>query len=385
MYTITNKKKLAATIAADLAGFVLFGLQRLFRKKGKIRADQIKEVLVIRTAYIGDVVMTLPILKPLKELFPTARISFLTAARAGDVLKNNPFVDEVIAYDPFWFYPTSVASYWEFIKHMRTRTFDLVIEARADIREILLLAWPLKAKYRLSYDVGGGGYLLTHKVPFRGIQHKVEYHLDMVRYLGYSGRELEWGIYLTDDELSNVRELMGRHAIERPFVAVHPGSRLPLKRWPPDRYAAVSDELAGRCNMQVVLLGAGDEKPIVDAVASAMKHKPISLCGELSLREMAGVLSEAALLICNDSAPMHIAASMGTPTVALFGPSRSRETGPYGGSHCVVEKEFRCRAGCDTTSCRHDRYNACLADITALDVLDAAEALIQSAPVGNAS
>ena len=198
MYKIINKKKLAATVALDLVGRALFLPARLFRRSHKIQADQVRTILVIRTAYIGDVVMTLPVLKPLRELFPGARISFLTATGAAEVLKNNPFVDEVIAYDPFWFYPSSMRAYGKFIRQMRTRAFDLVIEARADIRDLLLLAWPLKARYRLSYDVGGGGYLLTHVVPYPGLKHKVEYHLDLVRYLGYRGNGLEWGIYLSD-------------------------------------------------------------------------------------------------------------------------------------------------------------------------------------------
>lgn len=380
MYTIVNKKKLAATVAADLIGYLLFGLPKILRKNSGIRPDRIKEILVIRTAYIGDVVMTLPLLKPLKELYPGARISFLTASRAADVVRNNPFVDEVITYDPFWFYPTAKKAYPEFIRRMRKRRFDLVIEARADIRDILLLAWPLKAKYLVSYDVGGGGYLLTHTVPFRGIGHKVEYHLDIARYLGYQGGDLEWGIYLTGDERTKVRAVMESHGISRPFLAIHPGTRLELKRWSAERYAEAADALAERHRMPVVLFGAGNEKAVVEAVASAMRTKPIVLCGELSLREMGGILAEAALFICNDSAPMHIAASMGTPTVALFGPSRSKETGPYGPSYRVVEKEFSCRDRCDTNSCRHGRYNACLTDITARDVLDAAEALLRSVP-----
>ena len=138
-------------------------------------------------------------------------------------------MDEVIAYDPFWFYPSSMRAYGKFIRQMRTRAFDLVIEARADIRDILLLAWPLKARYRLSYDVGGGGYLLTHVVPYPGLKHKVEYHLDLVRYLGYRGNGLEWGVYPSNQEQQRVSAIMAEQGIGQPFIAVHPGSRLSLE------------------------------------------------------------------------------------------------------------------------------------------------------------
>jgi len=378
LYKIINRKKLVATAVADGIGRVLFGLPRLLRKPGRIVPEEVRDILVIRTAYVGDVVMTLPILKPLRELYPRARLAFLTASGAVDVLKENPFVDEVIAYDPFWFYPSPASSWPEFISRMRKRTFDLVIETRADIREILLLAWPLKSTYRVSYDVGGGGYLLTHRVPYPGLRHKVEYHLDLVRYLGYRGRDLEWGIYLSPEERQRVREIMERKGIGRPFIAVHPGGRLALKRWPARRYAAVCGKLAEKYGMSVVVFGAENERPIVEEMIPAMKRRPIRLAGEVSLREMAGILSHASVFLCNDSGPMHIAAAMKTPIVAVFGPSKSVETGPFGVEHRVVEKEFPCRRGCDENSCRYGRYNACMDDISADDVFRAADDLIRS-------
>ena len=379
MYKIINKKKRIATALADVIGNVVFGAQRFFRKQGEIPRPEIRNILVIRTAYIGDVVMTLPILKPLRELFPGARISFLTSTGAVEVLENNPFVDEVIAYDPFWFYRTPKGVYWKFITGMRSRTFDLVIEARADIREILLLAWPLKARFRLSYDVGGGGYMLTHRVPYPGLRHKVEYHLDLVRFLGYEGTGLEWGVYLSEGEQTRVDAILAHHGIRLPFIAVHPGSRLALKRWPPKRYAEACDALTEKYGMPIVVFGAAGERMLVEEMAAHMRNKPILLVGEVSLREMAGVLSRAALFLCNDSAPMHIAAAMHTPTVAVFGPSKSVETGPYGAGHRVVEKNFPCRSGCDENTCGNERYNACMDDIAVRDVFEAAEELLRSA------
>jgi lipopolysaccharide heptosyltransferase III len=378
MYKIINKKKLVATFAADLVGRALFLPARLIRRSRRIQADQVRNILVVRTAYIGDVVMTIPVLKPLRELFPDARISFLTAAGAAEVLKNNPFVDEVIPYDAFWFYATSVGAYRTFMRTMRERSFDLVIEARADIRDILLLARRFRARYRLSYGVGGGGYLLTHVVPYPGLKHKVEYHLDLVRFLGYRGTALEWGVYLSSEERKRVSEIMAENGIGRSFIAVHPGSRLPLKRWPVKRYGALCDELTEKYGMPAIVFGAGSEKALVAEMASGMKRRPVTLAGSLSLREMAGMLGRAALFICNDSAPMHLAAAMKTPTVAIFGPSKSAETRPYGEGHRVVEKEFACRHACDENTCRYERYNACMEDISVDEVLHAAEELLRS-------
>jgi ADP-heptose:LPS heptosyltransferase len=378
MYKIINKKKLVATVAADLIGRSLFFPARFLRRGNGIQTDRVRNILVIRTAYIGDVVMTVPVLKPLRELFPDARISFLTSAGAAEVLRNNPFVDEVIPYDAFWFYATSIGAYRQFMRGMRERSFDLVIEARADIRDILLLAWRFRSRYRMSYGVGGGGYLLTHVVPYPGLKHKVEYHLDLVRYLGYRGTAIEWGVYLSSEERQKVSEIMANNGIGQSFIAVHPGSRLTLKRWPVKRYGELCDELMEKYGMPAVVFGAGSETALVEEMTSGMKRMPITLDGSLSLREMAGMLGRAALFICNDSAPMHLAAAMKTPTVAIFGPSKSVETRPYGEGHRVVEKAFACRSTCDENTCRYERYNACMDDVSVAEVLHAAEELLRS-------
>jgi len=370
LYRIINKKKRYATMMADFIGNILF-LPRLIKKKGDVRPDEIKDILVIRTAYIGDVVMALPLLKPLRDRFKKARISFLTSARAMEVLENNPYVDEIITYDPFWFYPSGKIGYLDFIKGIRGRQFDLVIETRGDIREIAFLVLPLKARYKVSYDAGGGGYLLTHVVPYQGTRHRVEYHLDIAKYLGCDvGSHVEWGIYLTEDEKVKVVELLKNERIEldRPIVAIHPGARKELKCWSPEGYAAVADIAARELGAAVLLTGAPEELPLVKRVEGMMKERSIVIAGRTTLRELAGVISHCSLFICNDSSPMHIAAAMKIPTVAIFGPSKSIETGPYGNIHRVVEKDFPCRYTCDEDVCHFKSHNQCIKEISTNDV-----------------
>lgn len=380
VYKIINKKKLYAAMLADFIGGILFFPRQLFRGREEIDADRIREILLIRTAYIGDVMMTLPVLKPLRERFREARMSLLTSPGGAEIAKRNPYVDEIIPYNPFWFYPSGIGAYLKFVNAIRGRRFDLVIEARGDIRDILFLVWPLKATHKVSYDVGGGGYLLTRVVPYGGLKHKVEYHLDIVKHLGCDAGQAEWGVYLGADEQRKVGEILQGSGISGPFIALHPGARLPLKRWLPERYAAVCDHLIKGQGLPVILLGAKEERALVDEVVGAMRQGPyVNLAGTLGLRELAGIISRSSLFICNDSAPMHIASSMKIPTVAIFGPSKSVETGPYGNSHRVVERDFSCRSGCDEKRCRHTRFKACMNDIQVSDVLDAALELLREA------
>ena len=376
MYKIINKKKLVVTAVLDSIGKILFFFPRLFLTKRELPPGNLKSILVIRTAYIGDVVMTLPILKPLKKRFPEAEISFLTSRSAAPLLQNNPNVDETIVYDAFWFYSSNLAHWFRFIRAIRKKRYDLVIEARADIRDIALVVFFCKAGYKVSYGIGGGSYLLTHEVPYPGLTHKVDYHLNLVSYLGCSLEHSEGGICLRDTERQLVGEVLADNGVKHSFIAVHPGSRLFLKRWPLDRCAALCDKLIETYQKPLVFVGAPAETELVESILNVMTHKPVSLAGKLSLRELAAVLERAEVFVCNDSAPMHIAAAMKTKTVAIFGPSKSKETGPYNTICRVVERDLACRSSCDESRCRARQFHACMVKITEEDVFSAVSELI---------
>ncbi len=369
-YKIVNRRKRYATMLADAVGRVLYLPKTIASRRSEIDPELVRRILIIRTAYIGDVMMTVPMLHPLRQRFPSAHISFLTSGGAVPLLRNNPDLDEIIVYDPFWFHKGAVKSdYLHFLKTIRQRQFDLVIEARADIREILMLVRPLRARFKVSYGVGGGAYMLTHVVPYPGVKHKVEYHLDICRYLGCPVEGVVWDVHLSADEREGVGRILAENGIQGPFVAVHPGSRLALKRWLKQRYAALFDRIVEDFEVSVVVLGAASETALVDEIIARMSNVPVNLSGKLSLRSMAGVLARARAFVCNDSAPMHVAAAVGTPTVALFGPSKSLETAPFGAGHRVVECAMPCRDTCDEGVCLHEDRHACMRGITVDQVL----------------
>lgn len=338
-----------------------------------IQPEAVQRILLIRTAYIGDVIMTLPMLKPLKEFFPQASITVLTSQSARQILLHNPCVEDILVYDPFWFYHEPSSSYIRFFQELRQRRFDLVIEARADIRDILLLALPARSNLKLSYAVGGGASVLSHVAPYEGLKHKVEYHLDLIKFLGCKTTDVDWNIYLTEYEREQTDILLSTHGVHPPFICVHPGGRLPLKRWPIQRYAGLCDLVMDCCNIPVVLLAAKSEMNLVEEISRRMRHHPISLAGKINLRQLSGIISKSSFMICNDSAPMHIAAALKTPVIAIFGPSDSVETGPWGKEHHIVEKIISCRHSCDESQCHNPSYHACMEAITVNDVFDAVE------------
>jgi len=384
-YKIINKKKKILTIIIDLFGYILWSIPNILKRKSQI--TNIKEILIIRTAYIGDVIMTLPVLKPLKTLYPDARVTFLTGSKAREVLENNPYIDEILIYDAFWFYPKrfkeAIRDYLKFLKVLRSRRYDLVIEARADIRDILLIAYLSKSKYRVSYKVGGGGYLLTHIVPFKEIKHKVDYHLDIVKFLGAKVEDVIWGLQPRVEDNLKVNALLDEERVNNPeiLIGIHPGGRKELKCWSPEGFATVADYLISKYGATVIFTGSMEERNLIENIIKKMAHKAINFAGKTNLRTLTALIERLNLFICNDSAPLHIASAVGTPTIAIFGPSKSKETGPYGNIHKVVEKDFPCRYSCDENICKHEIYNECMKTITPDDVCKAVREVIMRAGV----
>lgn len=384
-YKIINKKKKILVTIADLLGYAVWTPLKLFRKSHSISPDSVREILVIRTAYIGDVVLTLPVLKPLREMYPKARITFLTSCSASAVFTNNPYVDEVLSYDAFWFYPTklgkAIGEYRKFLKVLRARRYDLVLECRGDIRDILLLSYLSKSRRRVSYNIGGGGYLLSDVVPYESLKHKVEYHLDIVRHLGGETGELEWDMYVNEQEQSAAEKLLSDKGVGQAglLVGIHPGARMPLKCWSKDKFAEIADRMIDRYEAQIVFTGSQADRELTDGIITRMKGTAVNLAGETNLRILAGVMNKLSLFVCEDTATVHIASAMKTPTVAIFGPSKSIETGPYGNIHRVVEKDFPCRFGCDEGSCGRQVSQECMKAVEVEDVWTAAEEVLAQA------
>ncbi len=387
-YKIVNKKKLATTLFIDILGFLLIKPFTLLRRKKGIKRDSIKKILVVRTAYIGDVVMTTPVLKPLREMFPEAKISFLTGRKEAEILKNNPFIDEILLYDAFWFYPSSIgkgmSEYFKTIRRLRKEQFDLAIDLRGDIRNILFILFFSRAYHRVSYGVGGGSYFLTKVVPFKKIKHKIAYHLDILNFLGAKINTARPEIYLSSSEEEFKRVVFRVNGISDNdlVIGVHPGGRKKLKCWYPEGYVTLISHLIREFGAKIVITGSITEMKLAEKISSAVREKTISLCGKTTLRELASMIKSFDLFICGDCAPMHIASTLGTPVVAIFGPSKSWETGPYGNFR-LIEKNFPCRLYCDENLCHHRPYHECMKTITPEDIYNAAIDLIKTKNKGS--
>ena len=338
--------------------------------------DDIHRILVIRLAYIGDVVMTLPVIEPLRVRFPDAKIDFLTSTYAAPLVRYHPHINDVIPFDARWFYPGSTHKTRDLVKTLRDRRYHLGIDFRGDIRNIYHCLHRPRIPRIMSYNSGGGGRLLTHPVPWNKLKHKIEFHLDILRFYTIPAETTCPEIHVPEDTLNSIRERYPEIFDETlKWIGIHPGARLPLKRWPGSCFATLIRSIRENSAAKTVLFGTGGEKAFTDRIK--MEVEPdLDLSEKLNILEFAAVASRLDCIVCNDSAPMHIAAATGTKVVALFGPSRSVETAPCGDGHAILETQCDFKNMCDESNCIAPGKNGCMQQISVGDVVAKLEKIL---------
>ncbi|HSB71901.1 MAG TPA: putative lipopolysaccharide heptosyltransferase III [Candidatus Methylomirabilis sp.] len=338
-----------------------------------------QRILCIKLKHIGDVLLMTPSLRALRVAWPESRIAALVPRGTEGVLTGNPDLDAVLVLDR----GVGFRGSWRTIRALRRHAPDLVLEMGQGDREAIL-GWLSGARERVGYAPGRSGEwrrrLLTRLVPWNGLQHMVETNLDLVRACGVpaaAGRPI---LVVQPEARARIaaRLLSAGLGAGQPLVVVHPVSRWLFKAWSGAECAEAIDGLV-RTQGIAVALTSGPGPAEVEAagrILAAVTVPVINLVGRTSLEDLAAVLERAALFIGVDSAPMHMAAALGVPVVALFGPSGEFSWGPWGDGHAVVSSPFLCRP-CGRDGCLGSKRSDCLEAIASRAVLRAAEPVLR--------
>lgn len=310
--------------------------------------------------------LSLPAVRDARRNFPEARIEVLARPWVAALYEAVSEVDGV----------RTSRAFRENVRALRG-SFDaalLLPNSFASALEVFLARIP----ERWGYAADGRGWLLTRRarVPreARG-RSQVHYYRAMLEGVGLSlSAAPETALRCPEAWHARAGELLGA---DGPWVGINPGAYFgSAKRWIPARYAAVGDLLAARAGARVVVLGGAAERPLSESIAGAMRVPARVLCGETTLPELVGVLSRLALLVTNDSGPMHVAAALGIPIVAVFGPTDWRETAPVTERQRLVRESVPC-APCLLRDCPID--HRCMRSITVERVARAAFSLLEGA------
>jgi ADP-heptose:LPS heptosyltransferase len=298
---------------------------------------------VICLSHLGDLVLLTPLFANLRLKFPQSHIAAVCKRAVADIPRNHPAIDEVIAYEARWILgPTArragLLDTFKLIRGLRARSYDmLVVCYDHPMDRILGLCTGIPTQVSLE-----GGEAQQRKTPADGthVRHRVEQAFDLLRALGVPIADAAPSIGLPAADLAWADEwLRGQGLNGKPILGVHPGAGGPEKRWPADRFARVAENLASRHGCKVVVTGSQVDAQAVQDFMQNMGREIAQAPMTLSVGQLCALIQHFAVLLCNDCGPMHIAAALRVPVIAVFGPSSPRLWGPYPADprHVVVQ------------------------------------------------
>ncbi len=344
-----------------------------------IDSSLVSRILVIKLRAIGDVLLSTVVLPPLRAAFPGTPIDFLTEKPSREVLDGNSDLSSLVVFDP------AAQSALELVAEVRSRKYDLVIDLFGNPRSAVI-ALLSGARYRVGYRFKWRQYCYNIVVEPRGGRvHNTEFNLDALRAIGLPVGSPRPRFPLSDDGESFAERFFDQAGLSgKNVVALNPGGGWYTKRWPLDKLARLGDMIAERIGASILIVWGPREETDAVKIRSAMRS-PAVVAPPTTLKQLASCLKRCSFMVTNDSGPMHIAAAVGTPVVAIFGPTNPELQGPSGANVIIRNDELLCLA-CNYTKCPIG--NPCMEELSPELVMAGVVRLIETGPApvaGNVS
>jgi heptosyltransferase-1 len=319
------------------------------------RADKPKSILLVKLSAIGDVVHSLPLLEVLRENFPEARIDWLIEEEASQIVEGHRDLDRMIlsrrkSWQRRLLMPGQrvevIREIGQFLRDLRSTPYDLVIDLQGLFKSGVLTGLS-RGRRKIGFTGGGkeGSYLFLTEKPyfFDYNKHALDRYLTVAEYLDCGVDSWKGDIPIRSSDKRAVEDLLREHSLDREvLVAINPVAKWNTKLWEEGRFAFLADRLQRETPCRVVFTGSKQDQPVNARIIDGMETTALNLTGRTGLKELACLYSKCRFVISTDTGPMHIAAAMGTPVVALFGPTAPWRTGPYGKGHRVIREEIPC-------------------------------------------
>ncbi len=337
------------------------------------------KILITRTDRIGDVLLSTPVFRAVRDAYPESHIAVLVRPYAKDIVEGNPYIDEWIIYDKYKKHRSIIKSLL-FTIGLAGKKFDtaILLHPTSRMHIITMLAG---IRTRIGYN-RKLGFLLTKKIPHTkqfGRKHELDYNLDVLRAIGIKPEQRLMYFPIRKDSEQKIAALLKKEGVKPSdtLVAIHPAASCPSKRWLPQSFARVADELVKRFGVKIVLISSADARPFVEDMTGRMRSEVIDFSGKTKITELGSLLKRTSLLISNDSGPVHVAAALGVSVIAIFGrkdaglsPTRWK---PLGKDDIIFHKNVGCQL-CLAHNCRNEFK--CLKAVTVEEVLEASEKLL---------
>jgi heptosyltransferase-2 len=331
-----------------------------------------ERILIIQTAFLGDVILCTPLIKGVRKKYPESKIFFLVIPQTRELLQNNPYLDEIIVYDKKG-KEKSILRYLDLVKRIKAKNFDWAFIPHRSLRSTLL-AYLAGIPQRVGFNKSAGSFLFTKKIKYIQNQPETERNLSLLETKSSSENDFLPELFPSDDDFRYVEDLFKSWNIKEDdkVVGIAPGSVWETKKWIPDRFGQVADFLMERFKVKVIFLGGKEDESLSLEISKDMRNKSFIATGKTTSLQSAAMISRCKVILSNDTAPMHMAVGMKTPVVAIFG-STIPEFGfaPTGKNDVVIQKEVYCRP-CGIHGRRKcpEKHFRCMKEITVEEVLE---------------
>ena len=329
--------------------------------------------LLIQLRRIGDVLMTTPSIRLLKESFPEANLTFLTETPSDQVLRDNPFLDEIVLFQK----SKSIFQSFSFLQKIRKCRFDCVIDFFGNPRSSLITAFS-GAPIRIGFGFRGRSWAYSYSVNIKeGLTYAAQDKIKLLEPLGIFSNNFCLDFFENANDKNFSIKLFDKLGIkDNDFVvSFSPVSRQPYKVWPPERFAQVADWLVKNHNAKILFLFGPGEKHFVDKVRLSMDQDALPEYDIPTLSETFSILNRVNLHLGNDNGPRHFAIAGGTPTLAIFGrPWAANWTPPQTTKHVSMEFDPGCKSKCIYPKCKLE----CLTGVTVKSVQTKLDMMIKN-------
>ncbi len=308
-------------------------------------SQDIKKILILQTAFIGDIILTTPLIRFVRKIYPSTDIQFLTIPSSKNILDTNPLINKLWIYDKRG-KDRGIKDFLKLVVLLRKERIELAIIPHRSLRSALLV-FLSGIRIRIGFDKSSGAFLFTQQVNYRKTAHEVERNLHLITHsIPQKEEYILPEIFISDEDVQIVTNWFRRknlHLNER-YICLAPGSKWLTKRWPAHHWGTLINLFAEK-GLKVVLIGAKEDKYLKDPIQQCTHVDLIDSFGKFSVRQSAEIIRRSILLISNDSAPTHLGVAVRTPVLTIFGSTvPSFGFYPYGSKNKVAEvNDLPCR------------------------------------------
>ena len=309
-------------------------------------------------------VLLTPALRALKIAYPQSHLALLIRPLVADLMATYPYIDEIII-DSKGRGLNRLPSFWKSVSEIRRSDFDLAVVLHPTSFRNALIPFLAGIPERIGSNVSGRGILLTRTCSDRTDLHEVHRYLRVLELIDIHEPNAKLEFWHTDADRQAARQMLATHGIssKEHLIGVNLGTTWRTKRWSLENFAEVITQVQKRFDARILLTGSTTEIPLGEALAQITKVETINLIGQTTLMQLGALIESCALYLTCDSGPMHIAAAVGTPAIALFGPTSPIRHGPYGENHKIIEKSVECRPCYKRKCMRKDKPHLCMTEI----------------------